>query len=240
MRMRVLTTLAAAGLISLLGCSASLASAPATVPTGPAPHPARQLLVVSAHAYGDTHATLTAYETSGGRRRIAFGPWAARAGYNGFAPPGRKREGDGRTPSGTYAFHFIFGIAGNPGVRYPYRRVHAYDVWDDDPSSPLYNRWVDERTHDPGLSPEPLDQTPAYEYGAAIAYNTAHIPGLGSAIFLHVGAGGPTTAGCVSLPLGELLEVLRWLDPARSPRIEMGVGAGAPRLKANAQDFISL
>ncbi len=143
---------AAAGLISLLGCSASLASVPATVPTGPAPHPARQLLVVSAHAYGDTHATLTAYETSGGRRRIAFGPWAARIGYNGFAPPGRKREGDGRTPSGTYAFHFIFGIAGNPGVRYPYRRVHAYDVWDDDPSSPLYNRWVDERTRDPGCS----------------------------------------------------------------------------------------
>jgi L,D-peptidoglycan transpeptidase YkuD (ErfK/YbiS/YcfS/YnhG family) len=125
MRMRVLATLTAAGLISLLGCSASLASVPATVPTGPAPHPARQLLVVSAHAYGDTHATLTAYETSGGRRRIAFGPWAARIGYNGFAPPGRKREGDGRTPSGTYAFHFIFGIAGNPGVRYPYRRVHA-------------------------------------------------------------------------------------------------------------------
>jgi len=67
-----------------------------------------------------------------------------------------------------------------------------------------------------------MDQTPAYDYGAVIAYNTARTPGLGSAIFLHVDVGGPT-AGCVSLPMGELLDMLRWLAPARSPLIEMGV-----------------
>ena len=55
-----------------------------------------------------------------------------------------------------------------------------------------------------------------------IAYNTARTPGLGSAIFLHVSTGGPT-AGCVSLPAGQLVEVLRWLDPARRPRIVVGV-----------------
>ena len=32
------------------------------------------------------------------------------------------------------------------------------------------------------------------------------------------------TAGCVTLPVGELLEILRWLNPAASPRIAMGVG----------------
>ncbi len=58
-----------------------------------------------------------------------------------------------------------------------------------------------------------------------IAYNTARTPGLGSAIFLHVNIGS-ATAGCVSLPLGQLLDVLRWLDPARAPRIDMGVGVG--------------
>jgi hypothetical protein len=30
----------------------------------------------------------------------------------------------------------------------------------------------------------------------------------------------------VTLPMGELLRVLRWLSPARSPRIRMGVGVG--------------
>ena len=29
------------------------------------------------------------------------------------------------------------------------------------------------------------------------------------------------TAGCVALPLDDLLAVLRWLDPAASPRIVM-------------------
>ena len=65
-------------------------------------------------------------------------------------------------------------------------------------------------------------QSPAYDYGAVIAYNTDRTPGLGSAIFLHVSVGAPT-AGCVSLPADRLLEVLRWLDPARSPVIVMGV-----------------
>ena len=61
-----------------------------------------------------------------------------------------------------------------------------------------------------------------------IAYNRAHVPGRGSAIFLHVGARGPT-AGCVALPVRELLELLRWLEPARSPLITMGVSVGAPQ-----------
>lgn len=205
---------------------------PTPSPTGPgspappqAPRPAvRQLILVSARAYGETYATLIAYRVSAGRRRVVFGPWTARVGYNGFAPPGQKREGDGRTPSGRYGFQFMFGVKRDPRVHFRYRRVHRYDFWVDDPVSPLYNEWVDARTQNPGNAPEPMFQTPAYDYGAAIAYNTARTPGLGSAIFLHGDVGGPT-GGCVSLPAGELLNVLRWLDPARSPLIEMGVGA---------------
>ncbi len=99
----------------------------------------------------------------------------------------------------------------------------AADFWDDDPSSPLYNEWVDDRYASPSADPEPMDVS-AYDYGAVIGYNTARTPGLGSAIFLHINIGMPT-AGCVTLPAGELLEILRWLNPAASPRIAMGVGA---------------
>ena len=84
-----------------------------------------------------------------------------------------------------------------------------------------YNLWSDTTTDDAGFDPEPMYNRPSYNYGAVIAYNTARTPGLGSAIFLHVSTGGPT-AGCVSIPQGQLLEVLRWLDPARQPRIIMG------------------
>ena len=181
-----------------------------------------QLVTVRAASYGVTQAELTAYQRFDGHWRRVFGPWIAWIGRNGMAPPGAKREGDGRTPSGTFGFQFFFGVDPDPGVHFPYRRVHAYDVWDDDPASPLYNEWVDDQYGDPGADPEPMDVS-AYDYGAVIAYNTARTPGLGSAIFLHINIGTPT-AGCVTLPLGELLEILRWLNPAASPRIEMGVG----------------
>jgi L,D-peptidoglycan transpeptidase YkuD (ErfK/YbiS/YcfS/YnhG family) len=184
----------------------------------------RQLVTVSAASYGATYATLTAYRRSAGRWRRVLGPWTARIGRGGFAPAGLKREGDGRTPSGTFGFAFFFGVLPDPGVRFRYRQSQPYDFWDDDPASPRYNEWVDRRRADPGLSPEPMDVS-GYDYGAVIAYNTARTPGLGSGIFLHVNI-GIATAGCVTLPMDELLRVLRWLNPARSPQIKMGVGAG--------------
>lgn len=205
----------------------SRVGSPTTVPA-PAPDPALaqvgpagQAVVVTADRYGATTATLTAYQREGDVWRPAFGPWPARVGTKGVAPPGEKREGDGRTPSGTYGFDFFFGVAPDPGVRFPYRRVTPRIVWDDDPASPLYNTWVDLDRQQPGREPEPM-YVPAYDHGAVIAYNTARTPGLGSAIFLHVSTGGPT-AGCVSLPAGQLVEVLRWLDPNRAPRIVIGV-----------------
>ena len=111
-------------------------------------------------------------------------------------------------------------------MRFSYRVVTSSAiVWDDDPGSALYNEWVDTTSQNAGVDPEPMYNVPAYSYGAVIAYNSARTPGLGSAIFLHVGTGG-ATAGCVSLPASQLLEVLRWLDPSQQPRIVMGTTAG--------------
>ncbi|MEA2829091.1 MAG: hypothetical protein QOG43_3530 [Actinomycetota bacterium] len=179
---------------------------------------AGQAVLVTADGYGSTTASLTTWvrNAAGGWEQV-HGPWPARLGRAGLAPPGEKREGDGRTPSGTFGFDFLFGVEPDPGVALPYRRVTGPSiVWDDDPSSPSYNLWVD------GGRGEAMYVTPAYAYGAVIAYNADRTPGLGSAIFLHVSTGGPT-AGCVSLPVDRLLEVLRWLDPARAPVIVMGV-----------------
>jgi L,D-peptidoglycan transpeptidase YkuD (ErfK/YbiS/YcfS/YnhG family) len=110
-------------------------------------------------------------------------------------------------------------------VQFPFRSITGRNiVWDDDPSSPLYNQWVDTTAANPGAAPEPMDVS-AYDYGAVIAYNMSPtVPGAGSAIFLHVSDGTPTV-GCVSLPTSELVAVLRWLSPAAQPRIIMGTAA---------------
>jgi L,D-peptidoglycan transpeptidase YkuD (ErfK/YbiS/YcfS/YnhG family) len=186
---------------------------------------ASQVVAVAASGYGSTYATLTAYQRGASGWQQVFGPWTARVGRNGFAPPGAKREGDGRTPSGGYGFSFFFGVLANPGVHFPYRSIPgSWIVWDDDPASSNYNLWVDDRSQAAGVKPEPMHVQPVYDYGAVIAYNAARAPGLGSAIFFHV-SDGSSTAGCVSLPMSELVAVLRWLDPARAPRIIMGTTA---------------
>ncbi len=177
---------------------------------------------MTAASYSTTYATFRAYRVTGTRRVLVLGPWTARVGYNGVAPPGAKREGDGRTPSGTYGFSFFFGVQPDLGFSFPFRHAYRYDVWDDDPASARYNQWVDDRRQNPGARPEPMHQVPAYDYAAVIAYNTARTPGRGSAVFLHVGTGTPT-AGCISLPRTELIRVLRWLTPAGHPLIRISV-----------------
>jgi L,D-peptidoglycan transpeptidase YkuD (ErfK/YbiS/YcfS/YnhG family) len=56
---------------------------------------------------------------------------------------------------------------------------------------------------------------------AVIDFNTPSAGPSGSAIFLHDNIGHPTQ-GCVSLPLGDLNQVLTWLDPSLHPVIVMG------------------
>jgi L,D-peptidoglycan transpeptidase YkuD (ErfK/YbiS/YcfS/YnhG family) len=221
----------------MAGLVAPVASRAATAHTGTRITPAHligvgnatQVIEVVNDGYGETSATVRAFAIQDGKWRQVFGHWAANVGYNGFAPPGQKHEGDGRTPSGSYGFSFFFGVDRRPsGISYPWRHAYSYDYWDDDSASPRYNEWVDTRHHDAGRNPEPMLDLPSYEDAAVIAYNVDRVPERGSAIFLHVTHHDATT-GCVSLPRPDLLALLRWLDPADHPRIIMGTAATVSR-----------
>jgi L,D-peptidoglycan transpeptidase YkuD (ErfK/YbiS/YcfS/YnhG family) len=203
-------------LLSLVAVPASAIAASQSATGYPAD--VRQVLTVTATSHSTTYATFRAYRLSDGHKVAVFGPWTARVGYNGIARPGKKREGDGKTPSGTYGFSFYFGVEPDRGFSFPFRHAYRYDFWDDDPASARYNEWVNVRKHNAGANPEPMHQVPAYDYAAVIAYNTRRTPGLGSAIFLHVGT-GTATAGCVSLPRAELLKILHWMRPRDHPKI---------------------
>jgi L,D-peptidoglycan transpeptidase YkuD (ErfK/YbiS/YcfS/YnhG family) len=144
---------------------------------------------------------------------------AANIGRDGFSAD--KHEGDLKTPAGKFGFGTMFGQLANPGVKFPYRVADAKSVWVDDPSSPYYNTWREDVALSEGEDLAAAGYRTAYAYAVDIAYNTSPVvPGKGSAIFLHVSTGGGT-AGCVSIAQPNLLKVLRWLDPARSPVIVM-------------------
>lgn len=147
-----------------------------------------------------------------GRWLSVLGTMYGHVGVHGVAPPGAKREGDGRTPSGTFSLGRGFGVQGDPGVTFSWTRVDSRDVWVDDSASSLYNTWQRTPANGRWRSAESLYQPTPYAYAQVIDYNTARTPGLGSAIFLHVDHGSGT-AGCVSVPRSQLLALLRWERP---------------------------
>lgn len=183
----------------------------------------RQALLVREATPGGPAAWLTVWEyTEKGWQQPRDG-FRAVIGRNGFAAPGQKREGDGKSPSGSYALGMAFGYPAAVSTAMPYRQATADDYWVDDPSSPDYNRWVHGLPH--ARSYERLRRNDGlYKYGLVIEYNTNPVtPFLGSAIFVHIWQGPESsTAGCVAMPEEELLWVLAWLDPAKQPVILMG------------------
>jgi L,D-peptidoglycan transpeptidase YkuD (ErfK/YbiS/YcfS/YnhG family) len=192
----------------------------------PATGKGTQLITVESSSRSSTHASLRLWSREGRCWSPVAGPWAARVGRSGLS--GNRREGDGTTPTGTYTIgRTMYGIAPDPGVRFRYRRIVCGDYWVEDPRSPSYNRF----RHVPcGQSPpfqvtgERLWQAKtAYRHLAVIEFNTSPVvPGRGSGIFLHATTGRATN-GCVSLPLAQLRQVLRWLRPDASPRIAIGI-----------------
>ncbi len=179
---------------------------------------ARQVVVVTATSWNTDLATLQTFESDAGSWHAVFAPMPAHIGLAGFSAD--RHEGDNTTPTGIFGFGTMFGQRSNPGVIFPYRQADAQSVWVDDSSSPYYNTWQ-ENAALPGEHLDAPGYAVSYAYAVDIAYNTAPIvPGKGSAIFLHVTDGGGT-AGCVSLPESDLLEVLRWLNPASHPVIVM-------------------
>jgi L,D-peptidoglycan transpeptidase YkuD (ErfK/YbiS/YcfS/YnhG family) len=188
------------------------------------PPAAQQLVTVVAPAYRTTRATVSLWRRTGDCWTRAAGPWAARVGRNGLSD--RHREGDGTTPTGTYAFgRVVYGLDPDPGVRYAYHRLVCGDWWDEDPASPTYNTFrhvaCGARPPFTGGSEALWRATVAYRRFAVVDYNVAALPGRGSGIFVHVDTGRGTN-GCVSLPAGELTTLLRWLRPGAEPRIAIG------------------
>jgi L,D-peptidoglycan transpeptidase YkuD (ErfK/YbiS/YcfS/YnhG family) len=192
----------------------------------PAAGAGSQLITVEASSRTSTHAALRLWRRDGRCWQPVAGPWTAHVGRNGLS--GNRREGDGTTPTGTYRIgRTMYGVAPDPGVRYRYRRIVCGDYWVEDPSSPSYNRF---RHVECGTTPpfrvtgERLWQArTAYRHLAVIEFNMRPVvPGRGSGIFLHATTGGPTN-GCISLPLAPLRQVLRWLRPDQSPRIQIRV-----------------
>jgi L,D-peptidoglycan transpeptidase YkuD (ErfK/YbiS/YcfS/YnhG family) len=158
-----------------------------------------------------------------GQWRRAFKTIDATIGSRGFAVPGKKREGDRRTPTGIYALGTAFGYRPAIATGLNYRMVTQSDFWVDDVNSDQYNTWVHGKPR--ASSYERLKRGDnQYKYGIVVEYNTDPIVrGKGSAIFVHVFRDpNRPTAGCIAIAERDIIEILRWLDIRKKPLIILG------------------
>jgi L,D-peptidoglycan transpeptidase YkuD (ErfK/YbiS/YcfS/YnhG family) len=236
----------AAGVLTMscLACLAGVATTALARSSGArfdVPAAARELVLVSSPTYRPAGylASLSTYQRSSASApwRPVFGSWQAEIGSGGLRDV--RREGDHATPTGVYPFGpTIYGNRPNPGgLHEGFHHLVCGDWWDEDPYRGPYNRFL----HVPcGSTPafaswsEALwTETRAYPYFAVIDYNdnpTVAGPNApGSGIFLHAWM-GEATEGCVALHIPQLLRVLRWLDPAEHPAIEIGTRSELGRL----------
>jgi L,D-peptidoglycan transpeptidase YkuD (ErfK/YbiS/YcfS/YnhG family) len=166
--------------------------------------------------------TIHAVERNNGVWHLIFPTFTGSIGEMGFAAIDKKREGDGKSPSGIFPLGMAFGYDPSAVTKMPYRQVTDDDFWVDDINSEDYNKWVKGKPNAASWEKMKRDDD-QYKYGLVIEYNMRPIiKGKGSAIFLHVWKRGGATLGCVSMPEEMVLKILGWLDPVKKPLIIMG------------------
>ena len=206
--------------------AAGCARAPQAADWKPAvslPEDAEQAIVVQRNDEIPTHVQISTWQRTDGVWAHALPAMRGVIGNKGFAAPGQKREGDGKTPSGVFKLGQAFGYAPGVTTRLAYRQAGPDDFWVDDPQSPQYNQWVVGKPTATSFERMKRDDE-YYRLGVVIEYNTDPIvSGLGSAIFLHIwGSADSSTAGCVALAAEDVTALLRWLDRRQHPVIVLG------------------
>ena len=134
-------------------------------------------------------------------------------GENGMTED--KKEGDKKTPIGTFYFGIAFGYDKDINIdeSIKFVKINENLYWVDDINSKNYNKLVDiSNTKKDFLTAEHLiDYKKEYEYGIEIKTNPDNIQGKGSAIFLHC-SNGKMTKGCLAIDKKYLKEILSIID----------------------------
>ena len=174
---------------------------------------ANQLFVVAAVGKTTAYVSMHQKDEDGNWKQILTTP-----GYIGKEGLDKTKEGDSKTPTGTYHFNYAFGINEDPGCSaFEYQQVTDDDYWSGDQRDGYhYNEMVsikDLPDLDVDNSEHIVDYPVHYQYCMNISWNEDGEAGKGSAIFLHcLGPQKPYTGGCVALPKDKVITAMQNVD----------------------------
>ena len=133
------------------------------------------------------------------------------SGYVGRNGIDKVKEGDGKTPTGTYSLTGALGIKNKPTTSLPYTKITSTMYWCADQN--YYNQLVDVAAHPHSCKGEHLiNYSGYYNYVITYAYNASYTYGKGSALFFHCTANGSTkTAGCVAISEANVLKIMKYV-----------------------------
>ena len=136
--------------------------------------------------------------------RCALGP-------AGVVPAAAKREGDGASPAGVWPIREVIYRPDRgppPATEFRVRAMTPEDGWCDDPADPAYNRPV--KLPYPASAENLWRDDEVYDIIVVLGHNDEPVlPGMGSAIFLHIAKPDyPPTQGCVAITRADLEELL--------------------------------
>ena len=134
-----------------------------------------------------------------------------------------KREGDNKSPLGVWPMREVWYrpdvYPDGPATALPVRATAPDDGWCDAPDDPAYNRPV--KLPYPASAERMWRDDAVYDLVVILGHNDdPPIPGLGSAIFMHLAREGyPGTEGCVALGRPDIEAVLAAAKPGDAVEI---------------------
>ncbi|MDD6310675.1 MAG: L,D-transpeptidase family protein [Firmicutes bacterium] len=143
---------------------------------------------------------------SGWKKELSCKGWVGKNGID------KVKEGDKKTPTGTFNVTSGFGIKSKPQTSLPYVKVTKYMYWCGDKT--YYNTLVDTSKvkHSCPNGEHLIDYKGAYDYGLFLDYNKDCVYKKGSAIFFHCTTNYAYTGGCISVATENMLKIMSIID----------------------------
>ncbi len=185
----------------------------------------QQLVVVISSDMNTTAGIMTRYESDASGYKAVSKSVLVTLGRNGLGwdhgHEPLKREGDGRSPAGVFDITATFGEDPKANSTLPYWYADDTLICIDDVNDTKYNTMGYLDPANPPKSFELMRRNDAvYRNGAVIDYNPKRVSGHGSCIFFHLNhPNNRPTAGCTAMEEQPLLELIRWFDPNKKPKL---------------------